>query len=163
MVFPIKNKQNQGFTLIELLVVISIISLLSSIVLVSLGTARERARLAAAQASMNSLATELTLLGFDNASGFIEGGDPGCGDLNAEVSGSFSPTAQNMVDQIGDNLSIDVSSGTSCYMDFGGDDGVILFDMTNLSSGEYGCVKHGRWSVLTAANFNNAITDCYLL
>jgi general secretion pathway protein G len=39
-----KNKYNRGFTLIELLVVISIISILSSVVLASINTARVNAR-----------------------------------------------------------------------------------------------------------------------
>ncbi len=39
----IKDKKNKGFTLIELMVVISIIALISSVVIVSISRARERA------------------------------------------------------------------------------------------------------------------------
>lgn len=47
------NKRD-GFTLIELLIVIAIISILSSVVLVSLNSARERTRKAAVQAQLKS-------------------------------------------------------------------------------------------------------------
>ena len=53
------NKLQKGFTLIELLVVISIISLLSSIVLTSVDTARERARTAFTAASVRTYITAL--------------------------------------------------------------------------------------------------------
>ena len=47
--------KNKGFTLIDLLVVIAIIGILSSIVLASLSTAREKAQVAAFKSEMSSL------------------------------------------------------------------------------------------------------------
>jgi prepilin-type N-terminal cleavage/methylation domain-containing protein len=50
-----KYKNSKGFTLVELLVVISIVGLLSSVVLASLGTARDKGRVAAGQQAQGSI------------------------------------------------------------------------------------------------------------
>lgn len=58
--------RNKGFTLIELLVVIAIIGVLSSVVLASLNSARVKSRVAAAQTSLKSFGSALTLCVNDN-------------------------------------------------------------------------------------------------
>lgn len=63
-----KDQVNKGFTLIELLVVVAIIGLLSSVVLISLNTARSKARDAKRIADVNMLGKALEIYYNDNAS-----------------------------------------------------------------------------------------------
>lgn len=58
--------KKKGFTLIELLVVIAIIGLLSSVVLVSLGGARSKARDARRTSDIRQVATAQTMVYSDN-------------------------------------------------------------------------------------------------
>lgn len=73
-------RNTQGFTLIELLVVIAIIGLLSSVVLASLNTAREKAKVANSVAQVRELRTVVSL--YMNDTGVAP---PDCG-LNCTAS-----------------------------------------------------------------------------
>lgn len=69
MKFLNKNNQNiyqKGFTLIELLVVIAIISLLSSIVMASLNSARQKAKDAVRLSDINQVKTAIEMYINDN-------------------------------------------------------------------------------------------------
>ena len=57
-----KKYSNRGFTLIELLVVIAIIGILSSVVLASLSTARNKGKVAAIKGEMNSIRTQIEVV-----------------------------------------------------------------------------------------------------
>lgn len=61
-------KKNRGFTLIELLVVIAIIGILSSVVLASLNTSRNRGKDAAIKGTMKSIRIQSSLY-YDDPSG----------------------------------------------------------------------------------------------
>ena len=58
-------KKNKGFTLIELLVVIAIIGILSSVVLASLNSARQKGQDAAIKQNLNNMRAQ-TEMYFDN-------------------------------------------------------------------------------------------------
>ena len=64
-------KRNKGFTLIELLVVIAIIGILSSVVLASLNTAREKARDARRISDIKQLQLALELNADDNDGNYV--------------------------------------------------------------------------------------------
>lgn len=103
-----KLQATSGFTLIELLVVIAIIGLLSSIVLASLGTARDKAKDVAIKETMIGLRTSAELYFGSNANSygpdFPEANCPNTGaslsmfgDINA---GAGSTIAKNIFDAI---------------------------------------------------------------
>jgi len=83
------KKINKGFTLIELLVVIAIIGILSSIAIVNLNSAREKAKDAQVKGSLNSLVPGV-LLCFDSA----VSEDLNCGaSPGGKCAGSVAPVA----------------------------------------------------------------------
>lgn len=85
-------KKNRAFTLIELLVVISIIGLLSSVVLTSLGSSRARARRAAAQTALkgvSGLAALCDSVGSTLVSGTPTGGSTNICNNSTSVVGRF--------------------------------------------------------------------------
>lgn len=61
----------KGFTLVELLVVVAIIGLLASIVLVSMGAARQKARDSKRQADIRQIGTAMELYYPDNGNKYV--------------------------------------------------------------------------------------------
>ncbi len=82
-----KFKNKKGFTLIELLVVIAIIGILSSVVLSSLNSAREKARIGAAKSQLKNIQAGIILLESD-----VEKSIKGCSISSHAVGNEFSLT-----------------------------------------------------------------------
>lgn len=107
-------KNKKGFTLVEMLVVISIIGILSSFAVVSLNSARQKARDALRKGDMAQLRTALNLYYDDNNYEYPECGilDPGADDYGADV-GSGADTGSTCYTTI---LSDALTSGSRPLM-----------------------------------------------
>src|SRR3989344_820760 len=81
MSWNLGGKYEKGFTLMELLVVIGVISVLASIVVLSLGTARAKARDTRRLANLNELRTALEIF-------YDEYGVYPCGDAGTSYGGT---------------------------------------------------------------------------
>lgn len=97
-----KNQSERGFTLIELLVVIAIIGILSSVVLASLNTARNKAKDASAISSISQIRTSAELIYANSSNQYATSG--------SGSSANFCPTwdANNRATGQGTANSVDV-------------------------------------------------------
>lgn len=78
--------RQRGFTLIELLVVIAIIGVLSSVVLASLNTARNRGNDASVRANLSGARSQAELFYDANNNAYVTGSAGGAGDVCAAAA-----------------------------------------------------------------------------
>ena len=101
------KKYTRGFTLIELLVVIAIIGILSSVVLVSLNSARSKGKDAKIQAELAQVRTQLEA-DYNGGYADLTGAAGNIAILNA--SGAGYANLQTVINDIGNNLPTPVTT-----------------------------------------------------
>lgn len=123
-------KRKSGFTLIELLVVVAIIGVLATVILASLGSARDKAREARYKSEIKNMQTALEMYRLDNdtypvrgywsgiCSSFGSRGDTGSNGWVPNLAPDYIPVLPLIPD----------SSSTICngYVYMGGSDGYVL-------------------------------------
>jgi prepilin-type N-terminal cleavage/methylation domain-containing protein len=162
----------KGFTLIELLVVVSIISLLASIILASLSSARESARLTAGrefEANVYHSAGDM-LVGqweFDECSGTTTADLSGNGNTGSLLN-SLNNWSTNTVTKIGCSVSLNgnnnsVSIGSPSVMNFSGDITITAWiNPDNIAGGTYRSIVGKRGSITNFEMTLNSSTGALL-
>lgn len=148
------NATKRGFTLIELLVVVSIISLLSSVVLVTVDTARQKARLTAVKANLKTLFTEAELYRSDNASYIASGSTNTCSSMGGFIALAKS---QEILSQISTLTGKSISSN-DFYCSIQSDKWSLAVDvsaLTNLNQVLCASTGRGRIDLLGSGNSND--------
>ncbi len=115
-----KTYLQRGFTLIELLVVIAIIGILSSVVLASLSTARNKGKDAAIQAQMSAARSQAELYysttGNNSYGAAVTLGN--CASASANIFGSDANSMKNLIDAVITQAA--GAANTACVVSAGG-------------------------------------------
>lgn len=158
------NKQ-KGFTLIELLVVIAIIGILSSIVLASLSTARNKGKDAAIQGQLSSARTAAEIYYSNNGNKYrVAAGSAfiACNDTGGVFVDGAGATGSNMkaiLDAIASGTNSASYSNMDCGITAAGDAWSIAAKLPG--AGTYSCVDStgaakGGYTGMTGAALTNA-------
>lgn len=135
MTHGLKRVKSSGFTLIELLVVIAIIGILSSVVLASLSTARERGNDASVKSNLNTIRTQAELYYMTTGSNsygsqtWVSGAATSC--TGGMFSNSTVAKALATADSANGAGNVDCIAGSTYYV-----------AAAALPSGGYWCVDH---------------------
>jgi prepilin-type N-terminal cleavage/methylation domain-containing protein len=123
---PVRNSGNSGFTLIELLVVIAIIGMLSSIILASLNSARNKARDARRISDLRQVKNALELYYDANGSYPLTTthADGGWGGWGSQCAGGGSLAANNVIvglvpaymPAFPSDPAMNTAASTNCYL-----------------------------------------------
>jgi prepilin-type N-terminal cleavage/methylation domain-containing protein len=139
---PRKGHVLSGFTLIELLVVIAIIGILSSVVLASLNTARNRGADAAIKSNLANARAEAELYYDTNNSSYNTGG----------AGANVGVCASSGTNVIGDNIAGATSAGSGAVACYASATAWAATAQLKTNTGQYYCVDSTGYAAVSSSN-----------